>query len=307
MNRQVAWRVFASEYNDSNVEIKGEGEMAPSFVVTPLGAKINRLFISGVLTDVENVSEGGDFVRAHISDPTGVFTLYSGQFQQDVTDILSEIEAPAFVAVIGKVRTYVPEDGSEVYTSIRPEKIVEINANIRDNWILETCVSTKERIEAFIEATKMEDPNIKDLKSLGYSNDLSEGIITSLKKYTNVDVNKYVALIKESLDYLSPNKEKSSDIDKQNFELNKNIAKNSDKIESKENSDIKEDNDFEKNENTVLKIIKDNEGEDGISWDIVTEKCGKKGLDDNAIEEALSSLMDKGFIYEPILGTIKTT
>ena len=307
MNRQVAWRVFASEYNDSNVEIKGEGEMAPSFVVTPLGAKINRLFISGVLTDVENVSEGGDFVRAHISDPTGVFTLYSGQFQQDVTDILSEIEAPAFVAVIGKVRTYVPEDGSEIYTSIRPEKIVEIDANIRDNWILETCISTKERIEAFIEATKMEDPNIKDLKNLGYSNDLSEGIITSLKKYKNVDVNKYVALIKESLDYLSPNKEKSSDIDKQDFELNKNIEKKSNKIESKENSDIQENNDFEKNENTVLKIIKDNEGEDGVSWDIVTEKCGKKGLDDNAIEEALSSLMDKGFIYEPILGTIKTT
>ena len=307
MNRQVAWRVFASEYNDSNVEIKGEGEMAPSFVVTPLGAKINRLFISGVLTDVENVSEGGDFVRAHISDPTGVFTLYSGQFQQDVTDILSEIEAPAFVAVIGKVRTYVPEDGSEIYTSIRPEKIVEIDANIRDNWILETCISTKERIEAFIEATKMEDPNIKDLRKLGYSNDLSEGIITSLEKYSNVDVNKYVALIKESLDYLSPNKEKSSDIDKQDFELYKNIVKKSDKIESKENSDIQENNDFEKNENTVLKIIKDNEGEDGVSWDIVTEKCGKKGLDDNAIEEALSSLMDKGLIYEPILGTIKTT
>jgi len=79
MKRQAAWRVFASEYNDSTVELKGEGEMAPNYVVTPLGAKVNRLFVIGVLTDVENVSEGGEFVRAHISDPTGVFTLYSGQ------------------------------------------------------------------------------------------------------------------------------------------------------------------------------------------------------------------------------------
>jgi RPA family protein len=307
MNRQVAWRVFASEYNDSNIEIKGEGEMAPSFVVTPLGAKINRLFVSGVLTDVENVSEGGDFVRAHISDPTGVFTLYSGQYQQEVTDILSEIDAPAFVGVIGKVRTYVPEEGGEIYTSIRPEKIIEINANIRDNWILETCISTKERIEAYLEAIKMEEPNLKDLKNLGYSTNLSEGIITSLKNYKNVDVNRYIALIKESLDYLSPNKEKSSDFDKKDIDSNKNIVKKSDKKETKENSDVEENNNFEKNENTVLKIIKDNEGEDGVSWDIVTKKCGKKGLDDNEIEEVLSSLMDKGFIYEPVLGTIKTT
>jgi len=91
MNRETAWRVFAGEYNDSTVEIKGEGEMEPSFVVTPLGAKINRLFVIGVLTDVENVSEEGELIRAHISDPTGVFTLYSGQYQQEATDALSNI------------------------------------------------------------------------------------------------------------------------------------------------------------------------------------------------------------------------
>jgi len=30
-------------------------------------------------------------------------------------------------------------------------------------------------------------------------------------------------------------------------------------------------------------------------------------LDENTIEEMLTSLMDKGFIFEPVLGTIKTT
>ncbi|MCK5261843.1 MAG: hypothetical protein KAJ44_06655, partial [Thermoplasmatales archaeon] len=79
MKRQPARRIFAGEYNDSTVEIKGSGEKTPSYVVTPLGSKVNRLFAIGVLTDVENVSEDGEFVRAHISDPTGVFTLYSGR------------------------------------------------------------------------------------------------------------------------------------------------------------------------------------------------------------------------------------
>ena len=108
MKREAAWRVFAGEYNDTTIEIKGEGEMSPSYVVTPLGAKINRLFVIGVLTDVEQVSESGEFIRAHVSDPTGVFTLYSGQYQQEATTALSNIEVPAFVAIVGKARTYTP-------------------------------------------------------------------------------------------------------------------------------------------------------------------------------------------------------
>jgi len=111
MKRELAWRVFAGEYNDSTLEIKGDGEKTPSYIITPLGGKVNRLFIVGVLTDVENVSEGGEFVRAHISDPTGVFTLYSGSFQQEVTDHLVNIDVPTFVAVVGKIRTYAPDDG----------------------------------------------------------------------------------------------------------------------------------------------------------------------------------------------------
>ena len=135
MKRETAWNVFAGEYNDSTFEIKGEGEMTPSYVVTPLGAKVNRVFVIGVLTDVEKISENGDLVRAHISDPTGVFTLYSGQYQKEVTDALSDVEVPAFVAVIGKARTYTPEDGT-IYVSIRPEKNMEVTADARDKWIL---------------------------------------------------------------------------------------------------------------------------------------------------------------------------
>ena len=185
MKREAAWRVFAGEFNDSTIEIKGEGEMTPSYVVTPLGAKINRVFVIGVLTDVENISEEGELVRAHISDPTGVFTLYSGQYQQEVTDALSNIEVPAFVAIIGKVRTYTPEEGT-LFVSLRPEKIMEVSSNIRDRWILETCQNTKDRIEAVMEAMKMNDKNSSELKKLGYSSDLSEGILTALESYETV-------------------------------------------------------------------------------------------------------------------------
>ncbi len=304
MNREVAWRIFASEYNDATIELKGEGEKTPSYVVTPLGAKVNRVFIIGVLTDVENVSEGGDLVRAHISDPTGVFTLYSGQYQQEATTALSAIDVPAFVAIVGKSRTYVPEEGT-LYVSIRPEKVIEVDANTRDQWILETCESTKGRIEAMIEAMKMNPVNVHDLRKLGYSKDLAEGVVAAVNHYQNIDVNKYLTVIQESLQYLTPGREELPNVGQQKPEK-KQTKETKKKVDTppqkKEESD-----DFREVENTVLETIKKIEGDDGAPWDDITKQCEKAGLEKDAIEEALTSLMDKGLIYEPILGTIKTT
>ena len=337
MKRETAWKVFAGEFNDSTFEIKGEGEMTPSYVVTPLGAKINRLFIIGVLTDVENVSENGEFVRAHISDPTGVFTLYSGQYQQDVTDALSNIDVPAFVAVIGKARTYIPEEGT-LYVSIRPERILEVNADTRDKWILETCKNTKNRIEAVLEAKKMAESNPYELAKLGFSRELCEGIITALEKYSNIDLNKYITLIQESLQYLRPGNDSLPDLKiddkteedslKEKEEILEEQEEEEERIDEEEVEEIEEitkekqssteetetddegqDDELKSAEieNSVLKTIKQIEGDDGAPWDLITEKCEKAGLEKDSIEEALTSLMDKGLIYEPVLGTIKTT
>lgn len=319
MKRESAWRVFAGEFNDSTLEIKGDGEKTPSFVVTPLGAKINRLFAVGVLTDVENISEKGDLVRAHISDPTGVFTLYSGQYQQEVTDALQKIDVPAFVAVVGKSRTYSPEEGT-IFVSIRPEEVVEVDASVRDQWIIDTCKSTKERIEAFYEAKKMDPSNAYDLKKLGYSTDLAEGIVAALKHYKDVDLNKYITLIEESLQYLQPGSQDLPELEKPVKEEKEEVAEgepvdlSEDEVaveesvtESKVDVEKPDDESFKEIEETVLGTIKKIEGDDGASWDEITIKCEKSGLDKDSIEEALTSLMDKGLIYEPVLGTIKTT
>ncbi len=326
MKRQTAWRVFAGEFNDSTVEIKSEEQMTPSFVVTPLGAKVNRVFIIGVLTDVENISEDGELIRAHISDPTGVFTLYSGQYQKEVTDVLTKIEVPAFVAVIGKVRTYSPEEGT-LFVSIRPERIMEVSSDIRDKWILETCRNTKDRIEAIMEAMKMDESSIKALRELGYSLELSEGIVEALNSYASVDLNKYITLIQESLQYLRPGKEtlpklkidkpekkpeplkeKEELMEEPISEKEKEALETEQVIETNNTSSKEEeDKDFLEVENTVLEIIKKIEGENGAPWDAITKKCEKAGLDNDTIEEALTALMDKGLIYEPVLGTIKTT
>jgi RPA family protein len=202
--REVAWRVFAGEYNSSRLEIKGEGERAPSYVVSPLGAMINRVFIVGVLTDRENIgTEEEPLWRARVSDPTGTFYVSSGQYQPEATAALSKIDPPAFVAVVGKTRTYSPEEGT-MYVSIRPEKVTVVDARMRDHWVLETCKSTLKRIDAIGAATEMEAPNLEELIRLGYPRGLADGVVRSLSHYTDLDLGRYRGMVVDSLKFLLP-------------------------------------------------------------------------------------------------------
>ncbi|MBA3044089.1 hypothetical protein FP804_03005, partial [archaeon] len=201
--RETAWRVFAEEFNNATYEIKG-GEKQASYVVTPLGAKISRLFIVGVLTEKETVGE--NMLRARISDPTGVFTVYAGQYQPLAAQKLTEIEPPAFVAVIGKSKTYSPEE-NVVYTSVRPEIVKEVDADVRDAWVVETCRHMRRRIEAVSEALKMNPPTIEKLTSLGFNRNLTEGVMLAVENYGNVDVEKYSEMLIEALKYLLPGSE----------------------------------------------------------------------------------------------------
>src|SRR3989449_8990545 len=123
----------------------GGGERAPSYVVTPLGAKDNRVFVVGVITDVENV--GTDIQpmwRARVSDPTGTFRIYAGQYQPEAAATLSKLKPPVFGAIVGKSRVYSPEAGSG-FTSIRPHRIKAVDETGRDHWILEAWRSLRER------------------------------------------------------------------------------------------------------------------------------------------------------------------
>ena len=143
--REVAYRLFADEYDDATLSYsESDEERAPNYVVTPTGARVNRLFVVGVLTEVTQV--GDDILRARVSDPTGVFVLYAGQYQPDEQAFLERTDPPAFVAVTGKARTFQPDDSDQVYTSIRPESINLVDAATRDRWLVQTAEQTLERV-----------------------------------------------------------------------------------------------------------------------------------------------------------------
>jgi hypothetical protein len=65
--------------------------------------------------------------------------------------MLRELEPPAYVAVVGKPRTYETDDG-DVNVSIRPESITSVDDATRDRWVVETATRTIERVSAFEDA-----------------------------------------------------------------------------------------------------------------------------------------------------------
>jgi len=146
--REVAKRVFAKEFNASDLTFKeSDDQLAPAYLLTPTGAKCNRVFIVGTLTEKENIGDDSEYWRARVTDPTGAFILYAGQYSPEASQALSDLEAPAFVAVIGKPRVYKTPDG-ETIVSVRPEAVLPVDPETRDQWVLDAINATADRLLA---------------------------------------------------------------------------------------------------------------------------------------------------------------
>ncbi|MFC6725032.1 RPA family protein, partial [Halobium palmae] len=148
-SREVARRVFAEEFNDAGYTFKeSDDERAPVYALLPTGERANRVFLVGTLTEKEDVGDDSEYWRGRIVDPTGTFFVYAGQYQPEAASALRELEPPAYVAVVGKPRTYETDDG-QVNVSVRPESITEVDAATRDRWVVETAERTLDRVAAF--------------------------------------------------------------------------------------------------------------------------------------------------------------
>lgn len=183
--REVAHRLFAAEFDDATLSYsESDEERAPNYVVTPTGARVNRLFAVGVLTEVEAVNE--ETSRGRIVDPTGAFVTYAGQYQPDEAAFLERAEPPAFVALTGKARTFEPEDSDRVFTSVRPESLNDVDAETRDRWVVSTAETTLDRLAVFVLALQSElrgETLREALSAGGATPELAAGIPKAIAEY----------------------------------------------------------------------------------------------------------------------------
>jgi len=305
--REVAWRVFAEEYNSSVLEHTGEGEKPVSYIITPLGAKINRLMVVGVVTDIEDIgAEGKTRYRARITDPSGTFYLSAGEYQPAAAAALSKISPPAFAAIVGKSRAYTPEEGVK-YLSIRPERIREVDAEARDYWIIEAAKSTLLRIQAVQDGLNMSPPTVQQLTKLGYSPNLADGVVRAIEFYKDIDVDRFRNTVRDALRSVLPESERGEAHPVRGLSpaKKKPSAKGEEPKETKE-EELHEVGIGADEEDTVLKLIESlSTAGRGAPWEKIVEGANSKKIDRVRLEEIVASLLDKGEIYEPELGMMK--
>ncbi|MCL2607115.1 MAG: glycerol dehydrogenase [Methanomassiliicoccaceae archaeon] len=296
ISRETAWRMFAGELNNSSLERKGDEEKSPTYLITPLGTKTNRVLIAGVLLEKQNIGNDEEPLwRARIEDVSGSYFVNVGRYQPEAAAAIASLETPSFVAVVGKIRTYRPDE-SRILVSIRPERIVRIDSETRQRIVLETAKCTWKRLNGMKAALSMPEASADDLAATGgMTKDEAEGIIEAAEFYGMPDSSRYLKLIQSSLRMLLPERE----ID---LGLPEDVVDIPDEIDLEERSGI---SDVDK-EDLVLDMLGelDKDGR-GAPMDDLIRKATSEGITPTELEEMTNSLMDKGLVYEPVLGRLK--
>jgi RPA family protein len=190
--REIAKRVFAYELSKSTYMTSESGDRMPKYVLTPTGARCNRVFFVGVLLDKEEVRPDSNFWRIRISDPTGVITGFIGRYQADALESLLEIQPPELIAVVAKLNIFEGETRS--FISLRPEAISVVDSETRDFWVVETARRTVERLKNMLD-------------------DCDEDCQLAKEVY-NTDVEEYLQTVKNALLAIKEEVEVFSDLDK---------------------------------------------------------------------------------------------
>jgi len=299
LDREVAWRVFAWEFNRSTLHSSEGDERAPNYIITPTGVKCNRLFIVGVVTEVENIGKDNSLWRGRVADPTGVFTVYAGHYQPEAAIFLSELNIPAYVAVVGKARKFEPEDGS-VYTSVRPEEINNADEKLRDRWVLDTAERTLERIK-YIEDALSSGKSGNDLKEYllgnGTNSVLADGAVKAIEHYKNLD--KTISELKNAVIHAIEAVASERETKVQNVEKKEEAIA----VEENAKPELKEPETVPRE--IIAGIIDKLDTGKGISYSIVVETAQKAGIDPQIVESGIKELMDEGRCYEPKIGVLR--
>jgi RPA family protein len=297
--RQPAWHMLASEFRDATLNEKGSGEFDPSFVITKLGAKVNRVIVAGLLErlEVRETANGSTLYQGQLRDPSGQHYFSVGDYASEAmreltTTLTAKIEAgePELVLMVAKARWYQTEEGA-VYTSLRPEEACIIDGKTYANWITRACQGTIERMNAFSASLELEPTEQAYSASESIPANLVEGLVTSRNHYGEIDLEQYKLNIMQALDIAEG---KMSSATKP---VPVTIAS-----ASEEGDDTAEDSDLEE---CILSLIRQLDQGDGVDFEAVLSNANARGFSRPDSEAMLDELSEKGVVHEPKFGWFK--
>ena len=306
--RQSAIRIFAQEYSDSNLPLEGVGEYAPSFIITKLGAKVNRALFGGVIDRFERrEGDNGPTYSGHLRDATGgVHRFQIAPFQPelhaDAEELLARFESGDrfLMMMIGRARWFESDDGG-IFTSFRAEEFTTVERSVYVNWLVEASAATLRRLDAYNLSLESENTN-ESLKSAGVPVDLIEGMILAKNHYSSFDPENYKVGVLQSLSMaLSSNSEIEQIITSTEESTVLEVPENSPQMENDAvKSDSKPTGDVD---DVILNVIRSSSNPDGMPYDSMVLACVEAGFSRESSEDAIEDLRDiKCEIIEPRFG-----
>jgi len=293
-SRQSAIRIFAQEYSESSLVERGVGEYDPSFVITKLGAKVNRCLVCGGLERMERRDgESGPFYRGQVRDPSGTHYFDVAPFQPELhpeaEELLARFETgdSVLISIVGRQKSNESEDGG-IFTSIRAESFTEIDIETYKSWMVEAADATLRRLDAYAKSYG-EDMSEEGFRNAGIPDDLVPGLIKSREHYGEFDTEAYRVWILKAFSRALGGSEDSSDA------VLIDGAKQTDDVpvQEIETSDPKE---------VVLGILSSNGG-DLVEYDTLVGACISAGSSREGAEDAIENLKDVTMeIVEPRFG-----
>ena len=293
-SRQSAVRIFAQEYSESSLIERGLGEYDPSFVITKLGAKVNRCLICGGLERMERRDgDSGPFYRGQVRDPSGTHYFDVAPFQPelhpDAEELLARFETgdSILVSIVGRQKSNESEDGG-IFTSIRAESFTEIDMESYKSWLVEAADATLRRLEAYA-ASQGAELTEESLEGAGVPSDLVSGMIKSREHYSEFDTEAYRVWILKAFSRALGRAEELPEISISNDSRPADVPP----AESAESADPRD----------VILGIMSSSGGDLVEYEDLFSACISAGSSAEAAEDAIEHLRDVTMeISEPKFG-----
>ena len=307
--RQPAWHMLASEFSDSTLSQQGSGEFDPLFVITKLGAKVNRVVVAGMLErlDPRETSNGSTLWQGQLRDPSGLhfFSVgdYAPESMRELTiQLSSRIEDGETIMLLMTAKArYFQNDEGAVYTSLRPEEAAIITRESYRNWLVEASKGMLERIDMHEKSSSLEK-NSEALAAGGVPEEMREGILLANEHYGEIDLETYRLNIMNSLDIAEdkvpsmakpavPQSQKSLDVEET-------------ESSTEEESSAEGEFDLKK---VLLDLISRLDQGEGVDFDTLLSNAAARGHDRDASESSLDELTEEGSVHEPRFGWFKIT
>ena len=307
IRRQPALPLLASEFGESTLHQQGSGEYDPLFLITKLGAKVNRVIVAGLIERLEprETANGATIWQGQLRDPSGLHYFSVGDYAaESMRELIIQLsqridDGETIMLMMTAKARYFQNDEGAVFTSLRPEEAAVISRTAYRQWLIKAARSMLGRIDAHEKSVNSEK-SIDGLSTAGVPENMIEGILLASEHYGEIDIESYRLNILQTLDIAE---DKAITITAPVSSDNQQSLS----VESQDEVNADEESEGGEINHTILDLIKRLDKGEGVDFDSILNNAAARGFDRDSAESALDDLSDDGEIHEPRFGWFKIT